>query len=71
VNARSVVIMMKEEAARQIEAHLQILIDYDVLDVRVGETLGEYIWSIIDKIDPVVDVDQLEDIWKGMEDGNL
>jgi hypothetical protein len=63
--------MMKEEAGRQIEAHLQILIDYDVLDVRVAETLGEYIWGIINKIDNVVDVDQLEDIWKRDEDGNL
>jgi hypothetical protein len=63
--------MMKEEAGRQIEAHLQILTDYDVLDVQVADTLTEYIWSIINKIDPVVDVDQLEDIWKGMEDGNL
>lgn len=63
--------MMKEEAARQIEKHLQILIDYDVLDVRVAETLGEYIQGIIDEIDPIVDVDQLEDIWKGFQDGNL
>jgi hypothetical protein len=63
--------MMKEEAGRQIEAHLQILIDYDVIDVRVAETLGEYIWTIINKIDNVVDVDQLEDIWKRDEDGNL
>lgn len=63
--------MMKEEAARQIEAHLQILTDYDVLDVRVAETLGEYIWSIINEIDPIVDVDQLEDIWKGMQDGTI
>ena len=61
--------MMKEEAARQIEAHLQILIDYDVLDVRVAETLGEYIQEIIDRISPVVDVDQLEDIWKGPHNG--
>lgn len=63
--------MMKEEAGRQIEAHLQVLIDYDVLDVRVAETLGEYIWAIINKIDNVVDVDQLEDIWKRDEDENL
>lgn len=63
--------MMKEEAGRQIEAHIQILVDYDVLNVQVADTLGEYIWSIIDKIDPIVDVDQLEDIWKGMENGTV
>lgn len=63
--------MMKEEAARQIEKHLQILIDYDVLDVRVAETLGEYIQGIIDEIDPNPDPDQIEDIWKGFRDGIL
>lgn len=49
--------MMKEEAARKIEEHLQILADYDVLPVQVVETLTEYIWSIINDIDPIVDVD--------------
>jgi len=64
--------MMKEEAGRQIEAHLQILVDYDVLDVRVADTLTEYVWEIINKIDPIVDVDQLEDVWKWKDkDGNL
>lgn len=56
--------MMKEEAGRQIEAHLQILVDYDVIDVRVVETLTEYIWAIIDKIEPVVDADVLREIWQ-------
>lgn len=63
--------MMKEEAGRNIEAHLQILVDYDVIDVRVADTLTEYVWGIINEIDTVVDVDQLEDIWKRDEDGNL
>jgi hypothetical protein len=64
---------MKEEAGRQIESHIQTLVDYDVLDARVADTLTEYIWGFINKIDPVVDVDQLEDIWKWKKehDGNL
>lgn len=63
--------MMKEEAGRQIEAHLQMLVDYDVLDARVADTLTEYVWGFINDIDMVVDVDQLEEIWKKDEDGNL
>lgn len=63
--------MMKEEAGRKIEAHLQMLVDYDVLDARVADTLTEYIWSFINDIGIVVDVDQLEEIWKKDEDGNL
>ena len=56
--------MMKEEAARQIETHLDILVDYGLLDEGVAEVLGEYIWKIIGSIDPVVDVDSLTQIWK-------
>lgn len=63
--------MMKEEAGRKIEAHLQLLVDYDVLDARVADTLTEYVWGFINDIDMVVDVDQLEEIWKKDEDGNL
>jgi len=64
--------MMKEEAGRKIEAHLQVLVDYDVLDVRVADTLTEYVWEIINGIDSIVDVDQLEDVWKWKDkDGNL
>lgn len=63
--------MMKEEAGRKIEAHLQLLVDYDVLDARVADTLTEYVWGFINDIDTVVDVDQLEEIWKKDEDGNL
>jgi hypothetical protein len=50
--------MMKEEAARKIEEHLQVLVDYDVLNVQVADTLTEYIWSIIGEIDPIIDVDK-------------
>jgi len=53
--------MMKEEAGRKIEEHLQILVDYDVLSVQVADTLTEYIWSVIGEIDPIVDVDSLSD----------
>jgi hypothetical protein len=63
--------MMKEEAGRKIEAHIATLVDYDVLDARVADTLTEYIWSFINGIDSIVDVDQLEEIWKKDEDGNL
>lgn len=63
--------MMKEEAGRKIEAHLQMLVDYDVIDARVADTLTEYVWGFINDIDMVVDVDQLEEIWKKDEDGNL
>lgn len=50
--------MMKEEAARKIEEHLQVLVDYDVLEAQVADTLTEYIWSIIGEIDPIIDVDK-------------
>jgi len=63
--------MMKEEAGRKIEAHIAMLVDYDVLNAQVADTLTEYIWSFINGIDTVVDVDQLEEIWKKDEDGNL
>ena len=56
--------MMKEEAARQIEVHLDLLVDYGLLDEGVAEVLEEYIWKIIGDIDPVVDVDSLTQIWK-------
>lgn len=64
---------MKEEVGRQIEAHIQTLVDYDVLDAQVADTLTEYIWGFINKIDSVVDVDQLEDVWNWKKDqhGNL
>lgn len=65
--------MMKEEAGRKIEAHIAMLVDYDVLDARVADTLVEYIWGFINEVDSVVDVDQLEDLWKWKKehDGNL
>lgn len=55
--------MTKDEAARKIEEHIQILVDYDVLNAQVADTLTEYVWSIINEIDPVVDVDVLKQIW--------
>jgi hypothetical protein len=56
--------MMKEEAARYLEEHIQVLVDYDLIDSGVAETLTEYIWKAIGEIDPVVDVDSLNQIWK-------
>ena len=61
--------MAKEEAARKIEEHIQILVDYDVLNAQVADTLTEYIWSIINEIDPVVDVDVLKQIWDEKDRG--
>lgn len=57
--------MFKNEAGRQIEAHLQILVDYDVIEAAVADTLTEYIWSVIGEIDEVVNVDseEEEDPW--------
>jgi hypothetical protein len=49
--------MSKEEAARRIEGHLEILVDYGLLDGNVAEVLAEYIWKITGEIDVVVDVD--------------
>jgi hypothetical protein len=61
--------MAKEEAARKIEEHIQILVDYDVLNAQVADTLTEYIWSIINEVDPVVDVDVLKQIWDEKDRG--
>jgi hypothetical protein len=36
-----------ESIARQIEEHIAILVDYDVIDARVGDTLSQYVWSIV------------------------
>lgn len=55
--------MMKEEAGRKIEAHIQMLVDYDVINAQVADTLTEYVWGFINDIDLIVDVDQLEDVW--------
>ena len=56
--------MSKEEAARHLEGHLEILVDYGLVDSDVAEVFTEYIWKIIGEIDPVVDVDSLNQIWK-------
>jgi hypothetical protein len=63
--------MMKEEAGRKIEAHIAMLVDYDVLNAQVADTLTEYIWSFINGIDNVVDTDQLEELWKKNKNGYL
>lgn len=38
-----------ENVARDLEKHISILVDYDVIDYQVGETLTEYVWRIIDE----------------------
>jgi hypothetical protein len=59
--------MMKEEAARRIEGHLEILVDYGLLDDGVAVVLGEYIWKIIGEIDTVIDVASIE-MWRQLND---
>jgi hypothetical protein len=67
----------KEESARAIEEHLQILADYDVIPFDVAETLTEYIWKILTggpQIDMGIDnVSELKAYWEKMtqeeEDG--
>ena len=65
--------MTKEESARVIEEHLQILADYDVIPVDVAETLTEYIWKILtgDKQDGIdmTNVSELKAYW-GKLDGD-
>jgi hypothetical protein len=53
--------MFKNEAARKIEEHIALLVDYDVLDARVADTLTEYVWKIIGEVDEVVNVDKDEE----------
>ena len=36
-----------ENVARDLEKHISILVDYDVIDYQVGETLTEYVWRTI------------------------
>jgi hypothetical protein len=36
-----------ELVARKIEEHISILVDYDVIDLQVGDTLSQYVWSIV------------------------
>jgi hypothetical protein len=37
----------KEAVARKIEEHIATLVDYDVIEAQVGDTLSEYVWAII------------------------
>lgn len=38
-----------EKVARELEEHISILVDYDVIDYQVGDMLTEYVWRIIEK----------------------
>lgn len=38
-----------EKVARELEKHISILVDYDVINYQVGETLTEYVWKTIDE----------------------
>lgn len=37
----------REAIAKKIEEHVAILVDYDVIEAQVGDTLSEYVWAII------------------------
>jgi hypothetical protein len=37
----------REENAREIEEHIRVLADYDVIPFDVAETLTEYVWKIL------------------------
>lgn len=36
-----------ETIARAIETHISVLVDYDVIEAQVGDTLSEYVWAIV------------------------
>jgi hypothetical protein len=36
-----------ESIAKAIESHIAILVDYDVIEAQVGDTLSEYVWAIV------------------------
>lgn len=38
-----------EKVARELEKHISILVDYDVINYQVGETLTEYVWKTIEE----------------------
>jgi len=36
-----------DKVARDLEAHISVLVDYDLLTAQVGDTLTEYVWRIV------------------------
>lgn len=38
-----------KDLARDIESHISVLVDYDVIDYKVGDTLIEYVQQIIEQ----------------------
>lgn len=38
-----------ERVARELEDHISVLVDYDVIDYQVGDMLTEYVWRITSK----------------------
>lgn len=38
-----------ERVARELEEHISVLVDYDVIDYQVGDMLTEYVWRITNK----------------------
>jgi hypothetical protein len=61
---RKVAEVTKEEAAREIEEHIKVLADYDVIPFDVAETLTEYIWKILtDGVPDMGNVSELKAYW--------
>ena len=66
--------LSKEEAAREIEEHIRVLADYDVIPFDVAETLTEYVWKILTgglNVD-MGNITELKAYWDKLdqEDGN-
>jgi deoxyxylulose-5-phosphate synthase len=65
---RKVAEVTKEEAAREIEEHIKVLADYDVIPFDVAETLTEYIWKILTgSREDFGNVSELKDYWNKLE----
>lgn len=64
--------MNKEQAIQKIANHLELLTDYDVLQVNLAETLFTYISEIVEQIDETDDSDDplnnLINIWDNIKE---
>lgn len=63
--------MNKEQAIQALASHLEMLVDYDVLEVNLAETLHVYISEIINEIDEdknKTNIDNVVEIWSTLKD---
>lgn len=60
--------MTKEEAFNKIREHIEVLVQYKLIDERVGSTLIGFIYDYIDEVNTVspltIDIKYLEQFWK-------